>query len=44
MSMLSLKTEDLKEQINDQEEKITYASLLQHIHNAEQTYEQIRKQ
>lgn len=39
MSMLSLKTEELKEQINEKEEKITYSTLLQHIHHAEETYE-----
>ena len=37
--MLSLNTEDLQAQINDKDEKVSYASLLQHIHNAEQTYD-----
>lgn len=31
MSQLSLNTEDLKLQVNDKEERITYAVLLQHI-------------
>jgi len=35
MTMLSLNTEDLQAQINDKDEKVSYASLLQHIHNAE---------
>jgi hypothetical protein len=34
MSQLSLKTEDLKQQVNDKDEKITYAVLLQHIQTA----------
>lgn len=44
MSQLSLKTDDLKAQVNDGDEKITYAVLLEHIESAEVTYEQIRKQ
>jgi len=44
MSQFSLKTEDLKEQVNEKDEKISYAMLLQHIQTAEQTYDQIRKQ
>lgn len=43
MSMLSLKTDDLKDQINEKEEKITYSVLLEHIESADQTYDQIRK-
>ncbi len=35
MSALSLKTQDLREQVNEREEKITYSVLLQHIQNAE---------
>jgi hypothetical protein len=44
MSMMSLDTDVLKEQINEKEEQITYSVLLEHIHNAETSYEQIRKQ
>lgn len=44
MSQLSLDTDALKEQINEKEEKITYAVLLTHIRQAETTYDQIRKQ
>lgn len=43
MSMLSLDTDNLKEQINEKEEKITYSVLLEHIANADQTYDQIRR-
>lgn len=39
MSELSLKTEDLLAQVNDKEEKITYAVLLQHIKQTEETYD-----
>jgi len=44
MSAISLDTDALKEQINEKEEKITYAVLLKHIGNAETSYETIRKQ
>lgn len=44
MSMMSLDTDVLKDQINEKEEQITYSVLLDHIHNAETSYEQIRKQ
>lgn len=44
MSMMSLDTEVLKEAINEKEEQITYSVLLDHIHNAETSYETIRKQ
>lgn len=44
MSQLSLDTDALKEQINEKEEKITYAVLLQHIKQAETSYDEIRKQ
>lgn len=41
---LSLNTEALKTQLEEKEEKITYAVLLDHIENADRSYEQIRKQ
>lgn len=34
-SQLSLDTENLKEQINEKEEKVTYSVLLEHIAKAE---------
>ena len=43
MSALSLKTQDLRDQVSEREEKITYSVLLQHIQNAEQHYDAIRK-
>lgn len=41
---LSLNTEALKTQLEEKEEKITYAVLLDHIEHADKSYEQIRKQ
>lgn len=44
MSALSLNTEQLKAQLDENDEKITYSVLLEHITNADRSYEQIRKQ
>jgi len=44
MSALSLNTEQLKAQLEEKDEKITYSVLLEHITNADKAYEQIRKQ
>jgi hypothetical protein len=41
MSDLSINTQQLKEAVN-QEDKITYKTLLEHIENADKTYEQMR--
>lgn len=44
MSMLSFNTENLKEELEEKEEKITYSTLLSHIDNADKSYNEIRKQ
>ncbi len=44
MSMLSFTTQDLMNQINTAEEKITYKKLLEHIQTAEKNLENVKKQ
>ena len=44
LSQLSLRTEELKAQIREENEPVNYATLLKHIERADKDYETVRKQ